>query len=240
MKIGRWILFFIVIILFIFIFLFIFNKDLFTVKKIKVISDVKINNADFFKKINVKKGYYIWQYDIESIKRNVDRLFIFDSVKVSKKFPDLIQIELKMRVPLGRVVGKGGVPYLLDKRGVVYSSSRVGGNIPLLIVDTSNEVLPGRKLTGRYTEIIQFLWIMKNKYDIYYSSISQIEIENSNNQFSYHFNFRTINKTITLKKNLNVENIIDAFSIAYFSDWSNSGYAEVSIIDKGVFYKREE
>ena len=81
---------------------------------------------------------------------------------------------------------------------------------------------------------------MKNKYDIYYKSISQIEIENSNEQFSYHFNFRTINKTITLKKNLNVENIIDAFSIAYFSDWSISGYAKVSIIDKGVFYKQEE
>lgn len=220
--------------------LFVINRDKFIVENIEVISDFDINKRHFLRIINIEEGNYIWKYDKNAVTSNIERIFIIDEHKLSFIFPDKIVINLKMREPVARILGRNGQVYFIDRRGTVFNHNISDSRIPMLIVNDNESIVIGRKINSGYNELLNLLWIMKKKYDIYYDAISQINVISDNNQLSYDFNFRTINKTITLKKYLNAENIVDALTVAKVTEWENPIYSSFRIISNGFFYKQEE
>lgn len=228
---------FLILLIFSIFFVIYLNRDKAVVKNIVVKSDININKKEFIVKMGLKNNKYIWEYNLIEIGKKLSRLYYVDEYKLSFSYPTVLNIELKIRKPLARIVGADGNIYFLDKKGGVYKSGKIKLWLPLLIFDGKENIGVGKRLKGKYADVIDLLYRLSDKYGKIYSSISQIEVDFSNRQPVYNINFRTINKTITLKKYLNVENIVNSVAVLKVTEEIDTSQNNIYGLDDGFFYK---
>ena len=187
-------------------------------------------------KVGIEDGCYIWQYNSKKIATVLDDLYFVDDYKVTKKYPSRLVIQLFKRKPLARITGKDGEIFFVDRRGVIFKSSKIKGMIPLLILENPQQVHQGKKLGGKFAELIQQLYLLNQKYNNLYQQIAQITVRKRNETLEYNIDFRIINKTLTLKKKLNVDTLLETLVVSKICDELLTEGVQLNQIEKGYYY----
>jgi hypothetical protein len=187
-------------------------------------------------KVGIEDGCYIWQYNSKKIATVLDDLYFVDDYKVTKKYPSRLVIQLFKRKPLARITGKDGEIFFVDRRGVIFKSSKIKGMIPLLVLENPQQVHQGKKLGGKFAELIQQLYLLNQKYNNLYQQIAQITVRKRNETLEYNIDFRIINKTLTLKKKLNVDTLLETLVVSKICDELLNEGVQLNQIEKGYYY----
>mgnify|MGYP002512331647 CR=1 FL=1 len=166
-----------------------------------VVENRILAQTEFCEKEAVEIGLNTVEYNSKKIATVLDDLYFVDDYKVTKKYPSRLVIQLFKRKPLARITGKDGEIFFVDRRGVIFKSSKIKGMIPLLILENPQQVHQGKKLGGKFAELIQQLYLLNQKYNNLYQQIAQITVRKRNEILEYNIDFRIINKTLALKKN---------------------------------------
>ena len=140
------------------------------------------------------------------------------------------------RKPLARITGKDGEIFFVDRRGVIFKSSKIKGMIPLLILENPQQVHQGKKLGGKFAELIQQLYLLNQKYNNLYQQIAQITVRKRNEILEYNIDFRIINKTLALKKKLNVDTLLETLVVSKICDELLNEGVQLNQIEKGYYY----
>lgn len=216
--------------------IFVVNKERFIVEHIEVTADFKFNRSFLMQKVGIEDGCYIWQYNSKKIATVLDDLYFVDDYKVTKRYPSRLVIQLFKRKPLARIAGKDGEIFFIDRRGVIFKSSKIKGMVPLLILDNPQQIHQGKKLGGRFGDMVQQLYLLNQKYNNLYQQIAQIAVCKRNENLEYNIDFRIINKTITLKKKLSVDTLLETLVVSKICDELLNDEVQLKQIDKGYYY----
>ena len=216
--------------------IFVVNKERFIVEHIEVNADFKFNRSFLMQKVGIEDGCYIWQYNSKKIAAILDDLYFVDDYKVTKKYPSRLVIQLFKRKPLARITGKDGEIFFVDRRGVIFKSSKIKGMIPLLILENPQQVHQGKKLGGKFAELIQQLYLLNQKYNNLYQQIAQITVRKHDEILECSIEFRINNKTLALKKKLNVDTLLETLVVSKICDELLNEGVQLNQIDKGYYY----
>lgn len=216
--------------------LFVVNKERFIVENIEVTADFRFNRTFLMQKIGIEDGGYIWQYNSRKIAAVLDELYFVDDYKVTKKYPSRLVIQLFKRKPLARVVGKDGEVFFIDRRGVIFKSSKIKEMVPLLVFENPQLIHQGKKLGGKFGDMVQQLYLLSQKYNNLYQQVAQIAVRKHNEGLEYSIDFRIINKTITLKKKLSVDTLLETLVVSKICDEFLNEEVHLEQIDKGYYY----
>lgn len=107
---------------------------------------------------------------------------LFESVTVSKQFPDTVNISFKERTPVAVCFGEIGgrtVPLEIDREGVAFriGGTEIGNNIPLLTGLTFENPVAGMRLNERLKPLLQQIEYLENNHPVLLASVSEIKIE---------------------------------------------------------------
>lgn len=216
--------------------LFVVNKERFIVENIEITADFRFNRTFLMQKVGIEDGDYIWQYNSKKIAAVLDELYFVDDYKVTKKYPSRLVIQLFKRKPLARVAGKDGEVFFIDKRGVIFKSSKIKEMVPLLVFENPQLIHQGKKLGGKFGDMVQQLYLLSQKYNNLYQQVAQIAVRKQNEGLEYRIDFRIINKTITLKKKLSVDTLLETLVVSKICDEFLNEEVRLEQIDKGYYY----
>lgn len=216
--------------------IFVVNKERFIVEDIEITADFRFNRTFLMQKVGIEDGNYIWQYNSRKIATVLDDLYFIDDYKVTKKYPSRLIIQLFKRKPLARVAGKDGEVFFIDRRGVVFKSSKIKDMVPLLIFENPQLIHQGKKLGGKFGETVQQLYLLSQKYNNLYQQVAQIAVRKYNEGLEYNIDFRIINKTITLKKKLSVDTLLETLVVSKICDEFLNEGVQLNQIDKCYYY----
>lgn len=215
---------------------FVVNKERFIVEDIEITADFRFNRTFLMQKVGIEDGNYIWQYNSRKIAAVLDDLYFIDDYKVTKKYPSRLVIQLFKRKPLARIAGKDGEIFFIDRRGVIFKSSKIKEMVPLLIFENSQLIHQGKKLGGKFGETVQQLYLLSQKYSNLYQQVAQIVVHSYDEGLEYTIDFRIINKTITLKKKLSVDTLLETLVVSKICDEFLNEGVQLNQIDKGYYY----
>lgn len=216
--------------------IFVVNKERFIVEDIEITADFRFNRTFLMQKVGIEDGNYIWQYNSRKIAAVLDDLYFIDDYKVTKKYPSRLIIQLFKRKPLARVAGKDGEVFFIDRRGVVFKSSKIKDMVPFLIFENPQLIHQGKKLGGKFGETVQQLYLLSQKYNNLYQQVAQIAVRKYNEGLEYNIDFRIINKTITLKKKLSVDTLLETLVVSKICDEFLNEGVQLNQIDKCYYY----
>lgn len=216
--------------------IFVVNKERFIVESIEITADFRFNRTFLMQKVGIEDGNYIWQYNSKKIAAVLDDLYFVDDYKVTKKYPSRLVIQLFKRKPLARVAGKDGEVFFIDRRGVIFKSSKIKEMVPLLVFENPQLIHQGKKLGGKFGEMVQQLYLLSQKYNNLYQQVAQIAVRRHSEGLEYSIDFRIINKTITLKKKLSVDTLLETLVVSKICDEFLNEGVQLNQIDRGYYY----
>ncbi|MEE1289547.1 MAG: hypothetical protein UHW86_00795, partial [Spirochaetota bacterium] len=117
-----------------------------------------------------------------------------------------------------------------------FKTSKIKGMVPLLILENSQQIHQGKKLGGKFAEMVQQLYLLNQKYNNLYQQIAQIAVRKNNDNLEYDIDFRIINKTITLKKKLSVDTLLETLVVSKICDELLNDRVKLKQVDKGYYY----
>lgn len=216
--------------------IFMVNKDKFLVSKVEIRADFHLNRKVLMNKLEIEDGWYIWQYRNTKIAAFLDELYFIDDYTITKKYPSKIEIKLLKRKPIARTSGKDGEIFFIDRRGVIFKSSRIKESIPLFLIENRDQITVGKRIGGKYSDTIHLLSTLSAKYQKLYTEIAQLSVYPHSPQMITQIDFRTINKTISLKKKLNVENLLEALIVSKICGELYEEHILLNDIENGYCY----
>ncbi len=239
MRIKHLILIFVLLILPIITTLFLMNKERFLVDEVLLTADFKFDKASLMKRLEIEDGLYLWQYSKSRLVSILDDFYFIDDYTITRKYPATMSIDLKKRKPIARLAGRDGEVFFVDRRGAIFYSSRIKQQLPMIFIENQRLVVAGKKLGGRYKELLEFISELSVNHRVLYEQLSQMSALFDSSRMIYRLDFRTINKSITLKKKLNVENLVESLVVANVFNTIFDGKKALEDISSGYYYSNE-
>ena len=237
MRVKKGILFIFIIVLFFTLLSLIFlGKSIFMVKNVKITKDFEIDKEKLLNYLEVYPIRSIFNYDTKLMEEKLSKHYYLKEYRVSKIYPNTLEIKILMREPLGKIVGKDSGLYNIDKSGVIYQDIGINReSIPLIILEENSNVKNGIKIGGKYEDFLDRLTFIKDKrYDLFLL-ISQIEVLNHNIYgLDYVISFKTLSNSIYLKNKLDVDSIREGLSCIKYLEEKND-YGKILLYTNNAF-----
>ena len=80
------------------------------------------------------------------------------------------------------------------------------------------------------------MYLLNQKYNNLYQQIAQITVRKRNEILEYNIDFRIINKTLALKKKLNVDTLLETLVVSKICDELLNEGVQLNQIEKGYYY----
>jgi len=201
----------------------------FRVKKVEIEKNFEINKAKVLEYLEIKPDKLIFFYNTEKMEEKLSKHTYLSYFKITKIFPDKIKIELRIKDPVLKIIGKEGNIFYIDDKEYIYQRFGIPFNIPLLIYNNA-KIQQGMKLNDNLRNILANLNNLRKKSKNIYDGINQIEIiEKSEFICEYVVNYRTNNNKFYLKNILNVDLLKEGFVSSLYLN-------ETGITDRNLYY----
>lgn len=137
------------------------NSSFFTVKEIEITGNQNLSEEKIKEELGLEEGISIWDVNLEKLSRKLSPDLLIESVRIQRRLPDKLLVEIKERKGLGWVVDKN-YTYLIDKEGFILQKDELdkggGLNLPLLMGFSSLKIEEGRVcLDNQVQEVLAYL-----------------------------------------------------------------------------------
>lgn len=118
-------------------FLFV-ESNFFNIRKININGNYNITSNDIISKLEKLKGESIFSFNINTLSSYLEEDVRIDSIKIRRKLPDTLNIEVIERFPVG-IVYKNNKYYYIDKNLNIfaYFNEYDSNGLPLVVIDES-------------------------------------------------------------------------------------------------------
>ena len=216
---------------------FVINKEMWLLKRLRLDLILKCLKK-FLPYIGLNVGNYLWDYSLKELNENYR-----ESLRLRKesesKTSNTIVISLNHRKAVCQLVDADGKIARVDKTGFVFPRKNSDGVCPIIYIPQKIKHYGTQTIT-ELEQLSRLMWLLEDKYAIYYKNISKIELTYQNGISNYLVALRANNASFALKKKLNVENIIDAVNLAGIIHKKTVGNLHLKMADNGLFYQQEE
>lgn len=166
------------------------RSDYFLIDNIEVLDNHRLTEKEVLELSNIERGSNIFYQDLKSpTEKIIQRPYIKD-VKISRKLPDTIIIEVIERTPLAIIISSHGEFFKIDKDKVCLEKiDKVSRNeLPMITgIEVTNNISPGKNITAEGIsvgiETARILWNHHNAQDYF----NEIRVLDENNIVLYTF-----------------------------------------------------
>lgn len=127
--------------------LFFSRNPYFELKNVVIRSDGRLSSSLLQEYAKIEPGQNLFDVDFESLRKNLDAVSLVESVRIRRKLPDTLFIDVSERVAVAQVHWKWrSVPFLVDHHGVVLPPTRTGQALPLIEGLKIDKLRPGETM----------------------------------------------------------------------------------------------
>ena len=128
--------------------LFFSRNPAFELKQIEMSSDGRLTSAQLIEYAAIKKGGNLFEIDFDDIRGNLQSVPLVESVRIQRKLPNTLAINVVERIATAQIKGKRrSPPFLVDRHGVVMPATRSGQALPLIEGVKLDELRPGEQVS---------------------------------------------------------------------------------------------
>jgi len=127
--------------------LFFSRNPHFELKNIEIHSDGRLPPSELAEYANLKTGINLFDIDFEALRTNLESIPSVESVRIQRKLPDTLVVDVVERVPVAQVDWKWrAAPFLVDRNGVVLLATPSGKALPLITGGRFDQLRPGEQI----------------------------------------------------------------------------------------------
>jgi cell division septal protein FtsQ len=127
--------------------LFFSRNPEFELKNIDIHSDGRLQPEQLREYIQLQGGENLFSVDFNRIRRKLQEVPLVESVAIERKLPDTLTIRVVERVAIAQLRwSRRGLPFLLDRHGVVLPMTRSGQSLPLIDGFSKETLRPGERV----------------------------------------------------------------------------------------------
>jgi cell division protein FtsQ len=113
--------------------LFLSRNAKFELKVIHITSDGRLPPDQLREYTGLQTGTNLFCLDMDQVRKKLEEVPLVESVSISRQLPDTLNIHVVERVALAQIRWNArGLPFLLDRHGVVLPMTRSGQSLPLI------------------------------------------------------------------------------------------------------------
>ncbi len=127
---------------------FLFSRNpRFKHKQINITSDGRLSTAKLLAYADIPQGVNLFAVDFKAVRKNLSSVPLIESIRIQRKLPDTLMIQVVERDALAQIRWtRRGLPFLLDRHGVVLPATRTGQSLPLIDGLQLDKLRPGEQL----------------------------------------------------------------------------------------------
>jgi cell division protein FtsQ len=127
--------------------LFFSRNPRFEIKHILISSDGRLTGAQLREYAGVEKGTNLFAVDFDALREQLETVPLVESVNIQRRFPSTLVITVTERVAVAQIRGRShGIPFLVDRHGVVMPATRSGQALPLIEGLKIDTLRPGSRV----------------------------------------------------------------------------------------------
>lgn len=139
--------------------LFVSRNPQFELRSIEFESDGRLTPGVLREYAEIDEGTNLFEVRTRDVVRRLGEVPLVESVVIERVLPDRIVVRVRERTPLAQIQwSRRGVPFLVDRHGVVMPSGRTGQALPLIQGRTLDQLRPGDRITD--SAVLQCLEIL--------------------------------------------------------------------------------
>jgi len=113
--------------------LFFSRNPRFEIKHILISSDGRLTGIQLREYAGVKKGANLFAVDFDELRGRLETVPLVESVNIRRRLPNTLVIAVSERVAVAQIRRRSrGMPFLVDRHGVVMPATRSGQSLPLI------------------------------------------------------------------------------------------------------------
>jgi cell division protein FtsQ len=113
--------------------LFFSRNPKFELKTIDIATDGRLTPSQLCEYANLKPGVNLFTIDFAALRKKLEEVPLVESVAIERKLPDTLSIRVIERVAMAQIRWSlHGLPFLIDRHGVVLPMMRNGQSLPLI------------------------------------------------------------------------------------------------------------
>ena len=152
------------------------SSDMFLLKSITVSSGDKVDSASIREIFSGDMGRNLILFDTSIALKKIENMPYISNVRISKKFPDSLNVAFEERSEFAFVTTNSGDSYIVDREGYVLANAFSNDNsLPYITLALNNDYREGAAFSGtdliRYNNLVYLLEAVKNAkidYEINY------------------------------------------------------------------------
>lgn len=127
--------------------LFFSRNPKFELRNINVTSDGRLPPDFFCERAGLKTGINLFSIDFDEVRRKLEEVPLVESVTIERKLPDTLNVNITERVAMAQIRwSTRGLPFLVDRFGVVLPMTRSGQSLPLIEGLKLEKLRPGDRV----------------------------------------------------------------------------------------------
>lgn len=203
------------------LFIIIKNMDFFNIKKINVSGNTRLKKEAIIKDAKVKIGDNIFDTNTASIKKELMKSPYIDTIKITRKLPDILNIDIKEKGELVQIESKDRKYLVLDKDGNILDILNSPTNDVTIVKGIKIDADINKKLIGKNF----YTYISYDRLREFFETNGEIRVSSDFKEIV--FNKNEIN--IVMKNNRHIE----------FGGLKDSRY-KLKLLKKTLDYVNEE
>lgn len=167
---------------------FAMTSPIFNIQEVQVINNTQVSSETIVSLSGLQTGENIFRFNKSDVIKNIKENAYIQNVKIHRKIPNVIQIDIEERTPKYSVDYMGKYAYI-NSQGYILEISEDSKGLPIIqgISTEENQVIPGNRLNnddlGKLEMVIKIMDSAKeNNLD---SKVTSIDITNENEYSIY-------------------------------------------------------
>lgn len=137
-------------------------NDRFTITRLHIQDESPVV-LDFLRSRKIFEGTNLFSFDIAKLRQEFLKLAPgYRSIRITRRLPDVLSVDLTPRVPLARVVFGWRDSLVTDKEGVVFPVGGYTRYLPAVVGYRDTAVEPGQSLKGMAVAALQLVEVCDN------------------------------------------------------------------------------
>jgi cell division protein FtsQ len=128
--------------------LFLSRNPHFELRRIDITSDGRLTRTQLREYAGIQPGINLFEVDLDALSRSLEEIPLIESVTLRRNLPDALEIRVTERTAVAQIQWTPrGVPFLIDRHGIVLPATRSGRSLPLIEGLPLDQLQPGIRLT---------------------------------------------------------------------------------------------
>jgi cell division septal protein FtsQ len=123
------------------------KNEAFTIRHLDITSDGRLQPGLAREYAHVREGMNLFGVDLQEIREELESVPAVSSVRVSRRLPDTLVIDISERVAVARLgAGAGGYPLAIDRDGYVLGPMSASPRLPAVVGAREKGLRPGARV----------------------------------------------------------------------------------------------